>query len=196
MLGIRRLLVPTLLLVAAGARPAPAQTVRTLALEVRGGAALPLGEFNDGGAIGWIVGGTLRYRLNPSLDGYLGYDYASFPPDDPDPEVDVNIRDHGVRAGLRLDLRTPGVSVSPWLEAGIMVNRTTIGASVGSVSSDVDSEWVLGGEVGVGLSIPLGPRVLLTPGARLRSHIADFGELIGQTTVSYIAGEVGIQVRP
>lgn len=195
MLGIRRLLVPALVLVAAGVGPAPAQTARTFAIEIRGGAGLPLGDFNEGGAIGWIAGGTLRYRLNPNLDGYLGYDYASFPPDDPDSEVDINIRDHGIRTGLRFDLRTPGVSAAPWLEAGIMVNRTTVGASVGSVSSDVDSDWALGGEAGVGLSIPLGPRVLLTPGARYRTHVADFGDQIGSTTVTYVAGELGIQLR-
>jgi opacity protein-like surface antigen len=196
MTRIRRLLAPALLVGAGLAQPALAQTTLPLAFEARGGVALPVGDFNDGAGTGWIVGGTVRYRVNPTVDVYAGYDYASFPPDDDDPDVDVNLRDHGARAGVRADLRVGSLpSVTPWVEIGLMVNRTTVHASDNNISADVDADWALGGEAGAGLSIPVGTRASFTPGVRYRAHKADFGDDIGSTTVSYFAFDLGVQIR-
>jgi len=194
----RRLLAPALLLGAALAHPALAQTTTPpIAFEIRGGVGLPTGDFNDGATTGWIVGGTVRYVVNPGLEVYAGYDYSSFPPDDPDPDLDFDIRDHGVRAGARADIRPGGTvpSIAPWVEAGFMVNRTSVKATSGGVTGTVDADWALGFEVGAGVSVPFAGRAALTPGVRFRSHKADFGEDIGSTTVSYFAIDLGVRVR-
>jgi opacity protein-like surface antigen len=195
MTRIRRLLAPTLLLAAALAHPALAQT-HPFSFEVRGGVALPTGDFNDGGGTGFIVGGTVRYQVSPNADAYAGYDFASFPPDDPDADVDVHIRDHGARAGLRAYIPLTGMpAATPWVEAGLLVNRTSVRASNGGVSANVDADWALGFEGGAGVSISVAPRVSLTPGVRFRTHKADFGDDVGSTTVSYVAIDLGVHVR-
>ena len=197
MTRIRRLLAPALLLGAGLAQPALAQTTPLpLAFEVRGGAGIPIGDFEDGAGTGWIVGGTVRYLFSPGFEGYAGYDYASFPGEDTDPDLDFDIRDHGLRLGVRADIRPAGApAIAPWLESGLMVNRTSVSASSGNASGSIDADWALGFELGAGVSVPLGARAALTPGVRYRNHKADFGEELGSTTVSYFAVDVGIHVR-
>jgi hypothetical protein len=193
-----RLLAPALLLGAALARPAAAQTPLPLSFEVRGGVGIPVGDFNDGAKMGWIVGGTVRYRTNEAIDLYGGFDYASFPPDDDlDFEgVNVDFRDYGVRAGVRADLQLAmAPTIVPWIEAGLLVNRTSVKASDGSNSATVDADWALGAEAGVGFAIPIGPRAALTPGVRFRTHKADFGDDLGNTTINYFAIDLGVLVK-
>ena len=192
---VRRLLAPALLLCAGLAQPALAQGAPPLLVEVRAGAGFPIGDFNDGGTTGWIVGGTVLYRVNPGLDVYAGYDYASFPPDDPDPDLEFDIRDQAIRAGVRAHIREGTAPGAPWIEAGFTLGRTSVSASSGGASGTVDAEWALGAEVGAGLSIALGSRASLTPGVRFRSHKADFGEELGSTTVSYFVVDLGVSVR-
>jgi hypothetical protein len=190
-----KLLAPALLLGSALARPAAAQTPLPLSFEVRGGVGLPTGDFNDGPSTGWIVGGTVHYRAQPQIGVYGGFDFASFPPDDEEQGVDIAFRDYGVRGGIRYELAAMAPTITPWLEAGLMVNRTSVKGSSGEVSATVDAEWALGFESGAGLSIPLGSRAALTPGFRFRSHKADFGDELGETTVSYFVVDVGVLVR-
>lgn len=193
-----RLLAPALLLGAALALPARAQTTLPLSFEVRGGVGFPVSDFDDGASMGWSVGGTVRYHTTAAIDLYGGFDFASFPPDDDlDFEgVDLDFRDFGVRAGVRTDLQLAvAPSVVPWLEAGLLVNRTSVKGSTGSNSATVDADWALGAEVGAGFSIPIGPRAALTPGVRFRTHKADFGDDLGDTTVSYFVVDVGVLVR-
>jgi len=198
MTRVLKLLAPALLLGAALARPAAAQTALPLSFEVRGGIGLPVGDFDDGAALGWIVGGTVRYRSNANLDFYGGFDFASFPPDDDVDvgEADVDFRDFGVRAGVRADLQIASVpAIVPWIEAGLLVNRTSVKGSAGEVSATIDSDWALGAEAGAGISIPIGPRAALTPGVRFRTHKADFGDDLGNSTMSYFAIDLGVLVR-
>ena len=61
---------------------------------------------------------TLRYQLTPGLDAYAGYSYGSSSADLDDETVDLSVRDHGVHAGLRGDLRVGTPSVTPWVEFG------------------------------------------------------------------------------
>ncbi|HVG45088.1 MAG TPA: outer membrane beta-barrel protein [Longimicrobium sp.] len=195
MIRVRRLLAPALLLCAGLAQPALAQGAPPLSVEVRAGAGFPVADFNDDGATGWIVGGTVRYRVNPALDAYAGYDYGSFSPDDPDPDLEFTIRDQGIRSGVRAQLQAGTAPATPWIEAGFMLIRTSVSASSGGASGTVDAEWALGAEVGAGLSIALGPRASLTPGVRYRAHKADFGEELGSTTVTYFVVDLGVKVR-
>jgi hypothetical protein len=193
-----KLLAPALLLGAALALPARAQTPLPLAFEVRGGVGFPVSDFDDGASMGWIVGATVRYHTNAAIDLYGGFDFASFPPDDDVDfgEADVDFRDFGVRAGVRTNLQfAVAPAVVPWLEAGLLVNRTSVKGSVGDVSATVDADWALGAEAGAGVSIPIGPRAALTPGVRFRTHKADFGDELGDTTVSYFVVDLGVLVR-
>lgn len=193
---ILRLLAPALLLAAGLARPARAQTPIPLLLEFRGGAGSPVGDFNHGSSNGWIVGGTVRYHTSPTADVYGGFDYASFPPDDPEAGVDIAIRDYGLRFGMRADLPHAGTAaLTPWVEGGLLLNRTSVKASDGVNSATVNSDWGLGAELGAGFSIPIGPGAALTPGIRYRTYKADFGSEIGRTNVGYFAVDLGVVLR-
>jgi opacity protein-like surface antigen len=192
----RRLLVPVLLLAAGVAQPALAQTTPPLSFEVRGGAGLPVSDFSDGVGSGWIVGGTVRYQANPGWNVYAGLDFASFPLDEQDSDVDVRIRDYGLRTGIRTDLRfaaAPGAT--PWLEFGLLVNRASVRASAGEMSATVDSDWALGFEAGAGVSVPFSPRASFTPGVRYRLYRTGFDDVEGKADVEYFVVDLGIKVR-
>jgi len=196
MTPIRKLLAPALALGAMLAHGAHAQTTLPLSFEVRGGVAFPTGDFADGASTGWTVDGTVRYTVQPTLELYAGYQHASFEVDDSqDLEgVDVGIADDGARAGARLLMGGVG-AVRPWVEAGLIYNRTSVSGSDGETSVTFDSDWGLGFEAGAGFTLDLSPQVALTPGVRYRQHsthfdLADVGE--GDLDASYVAVDMGI----
>ncbi|HEX6750261.1 MAG TPA: outer membrane beta-barrel protein [Longimicrobium sp.] len=205
MTRITRILAPALVLGAILAHPARAQIGIPFSAEVRGGVALPTGEFGDGAGTGWGIDGTLRYRIAPMVDVYGGYAYFSFGADsasDFAEGVDVAIRDQGFRAGARLTVPLVGMmtGVSPWIEGGATFNKTTLHASDGSTTLDIDSDQSIGFEVGAGVIFDVAPHVSLTPGVRFRSHNADFSEAFGEddadVDANYVAIEIGVNIHP
>ena len=194
MTRVRRLLAPALLLCAALAQPALAQGTPPLSFEARAGVAFPERE-SRALDIGWIVDATLRYPLTPGLDAYAGYSYGSSSVDLDDETVDVSVRDHGVRAGLRGDLRAGTPSVTPWVEFGVLLNRAELRASDSGESESESSKWGLGFEAGAGLSFPVAPRISLTPGIRYRTHKIEFEDSGGTGHADYIVVDLGVNVR-
>lgn len=202
MTPIRGLLAPALVLAAVLAHTAHAQNTMPVSFEVRGGVAFPTDDFADGASTGWTVDGTVRYAVQPSLELYAGYQHASFSTDESaDTEgVDVGIADDGVRAGARLNLLMGGMgAVRPWLEAGLIYDRTSVSGSDGETSVTFHSRWGLGFEAGAGFAVDLSPTISLTPGVRYRQHsthfdLADIGE--GDLDASYVAVDVGINFHP
>ena len=91
--------------------------------------------------------------------------------------------------------------VSPWIEGGATFNKTTIHASDGSASLDLDSDQSIGFEVGAGLIFDVAPHISLTPGVRFRSHNADFSDAIdggdgADVDANYVAIELGVNIHP
>jgi len=193
---IRRLLAPVLLLGAAVAQPAFAQTPHPISFEGRAGVALPERDSRELD-IGWIVDATLRFELTPGLDAYAGYSFGSSALDISDQieDVDVDIRDHGFRSGLRADLRVGMPRATPWVEFGVLLNRTEVKASNSDESDSEHSEWGLGFEAGAGLSFPVRPRISLTPGIRYRTHKIEFEDIGGTGHADYIVVDLGVNVR-
>lgn len=198
---IRRLLAPALVLSAVLATTASAQSTLPITIEVRGGAAIPMGDFDDGAGTGWGLGATVRYAVTPAVDLYAGYDRFEFGTDADldEEEFDLGLSDSGFRTGARFSFAPLG-SLRPWVEGGLLVNRSTVSISVESASIDVNSEWALGFEGGAGFAVPLSPRVSLTPGVRYRMHEAEFeaeetGEGPQSIDVSYLAIDIGVNIR-
>jgi opacity protein-like surface antigen len=175
---IRKLIIPGLVLGAALAQPAAAQSVLPFSFEVRGGAAIPQGDDFDGVSTGFSVGGTVHYQVAPMVGIYGGFEYAKFTFDDDSEDVDSNISDSGFRLGARFAIPLGAMTgVSPWVEGGATFNQTSINLSNdGGNSVGVDSDRALGYEVGAGLSFAVAPKISITPGVRWRSHKADFGD--------------------
>ena len=191
---IHRLLAPVVLLGAAVAHPAFAQTLHPVSFEARAGAAFPERDSRELD-IGWIVDATLRYELLPGLDAYAGYSFGSSTLDIDDEAVDVDIRDHGFRSGLRADLRVGMPKATPWVEFGVLLNRIEVKASNSDDSASEHSEWGLGFEAGAGLSFPVRPRISLTPGIRYRTHKIEFEGTGGTGHADYIVVDLGVNVR-
>ncbi|MFL5386260.1 MAG: outer membrane protein [Longimicrobiaceae bacterium] len=199
---IRKLLAPALLLGAALAHPARAQTAIPVSFEARGGVAIPSGEdFDEGAGLGWSVGGTVFFRAAPMVSIYGGFEHAMFTTDeDEDLEgIDSDITDSGFRLGARFDVPFSGLTgVSPWVEGGATFNRTSINLSDGENSLSVDSNRGVGFEVGAGLAFNVAPRVSITPGVRYRSHKAEFSDIEGdevELDVNYFTIDLGVHIR-
>lgn len=201
MTALRRVLAPALVLSAVLATAATAQSTLPITVEVRGGAAIPTGEFDDGASTGWGVGATVRYAVTPMVDLYAGYDYFDFGSDEEldEEDVDIGIQDAGLRAGGRFNFSPLG-SVSPWAEAGLLFSRASVSISDGSASVKVNSNWGIGFEGGAGFGVALSPRVSLTPGVRYRFHEAEFDsedveEGPESVDVTYVAIDLGVNIR-
>jgi opacity protein-like surface antigen len=188
-------------LAVAGGTTLRAQSILPFSVEARAGAALPTGEFKDGAGTAWGVGGTVRYHAMPMLGIYAGYDQFTFSVDEGDAEFgdsDANFRDAAFRLGARFQVPFAGLTgVSPWVEGGAVLARTSLNASDQGVSLSFDSDRSLGFEAGAGLNFAVAPKVSLTPGVRFRSHEAtfDFDGDEETGTVSFVAIDLGVNIK-
>ena len=198
---IRKLICPALLLGAALAQPARAQTILPLSFEARGGVAIPTGDFADGAGTGFNVGATVHYRVAPMVALYGGFEHAAFTLDDDADfeDVDTDVTDNGFRLGARFDVPLGALtSVGPWVEGGATFNRTSLNLSDSETSLSVDSDRSVGYEVGAGLSFAVAPKISITPGVRYRSHKADFGDSDdgpAEVDVNHFTIDLGVHIR-
>jgi opacity protein-like surface antigen len=194
----RTVLAPALVLSALLATTTHAQNTLPVAFEVRGGASIPTGDFADGVSTGWNLGGSVLFSPSPNLALYAGYQHDDFNADDDSEDVDIGVQDNGFRAGARLSVPLATGTVRPWVEGGLLYNRTTISGSDGEVSASFDSSWELGFEVGGGFSLDLTPTISLAPGIRYRQHKVDFGDIAEGATgdVKTVVVDLGINFHP
>src|SRR5215213_7048238 len=158
---IRNLLAPALVLSALLGTGARAQTAHPVSFELRGGASVPTGEYREGVPTGRNAGATVLIPLDSTLSLYAGYQHdqtsGAFKDELGRGET---LSDHGFRAGARLDVPEGRIGSSvTWLELGAMLNKLNVATG-----------WKLGLEGGLGVTVPLSPRVSLTPGLRYRNH--------------------------
>jgi opacity protein-like surface antigen len=183
---------------AASVQTASAQTPR-LALEVRGGAALPTGDWNEDEELdtGFGFGANARAMVSPTMSVYAGYEMYMFPVDiEGLGDVDADIEDAGFRGGVAVGIPMANPGFAPYLELGVIYNTTTLSVSDGSTSGEVESERGFGFEAGVGVAVPLGPNLSITPALRYRSHEVEFEDVAeGNTTASYISLDIGLRLH-
>lgn len=179
------------------ATAANAQGILPIAVEARGGYAIPQGDWNEGDALsnGFGYGLNLRLQILPLISLYGGWDTYNFDLEDVE---NADARDSGLHLGGQIALPLSAVTgVSPFAFAGVVYNRTEMGIEDGGVTVEVESDDGFGYEVGAGLAFPFAPTLSLTPAVRYRSHSAEFpggedGE--NDTTVSYISFDVGLKL--
>ena len=195
-----RKLVRTVIMLAtllSAATAANAQGILPIAVEGRGGYAIPQGDWNDSDALGngFGYGLNLRLQIMPLISVYGGWDTYNFDVEDVD---NADAKDSGLHLGGQISLPLSAVTgVSPFAFAGLIYNRTEMGIESGGVTVEVESDDALGYEVGAGLAFPFAPTLSLTPAVRYRSHSAEFPGGEGgddDTTVSYISFGVGLKL--
>ena len=169
-----------------------------LALELRGGYAIPTGDWNEDDTFenGLGLGATVMAMATPQIGVYAGYEAFRFSVDEDEEEVDAHATDAGFRAGISLSANVPAYqNVTPFIEAGVIYNTLTIEASDGDASVDIESEASIGFEAGVGFATTVAPRLSVVPVLRFRTHDVEFDleGLEGSDTVQYVI--VGLGVR-
>jgi hypothetical protein len=171
----------------AGASAASAQT--RWSLELSGGAAFATEKV--GGADlspGFGLGLAANYRFMPHLSVYGGWDWHRFSVDE---TAGGDLEDNGYMFGLRFE-HPLFAGVSYWARAGGIANHIEVQDESGALAWDSGHD--LGWEVGAGFSVPVRPRLKLTPGVRFRSLSRDV-DIDGATTptdLRYVVVGTGI----
>lgn len=178
---------------AAAAGTADAQGFFPLAVEVRGGAGFPVGDFGDGLEMGWGFEGNAQLQVAPMIAIYAGYDRTEFQGSDDGALdlVDEKVTDQGFSLGGQLSLPTAMIlGLSPFVRAGAIYHETKLDFENGSF--DRESEKNIGYEVGGGVSIPLGLVVSFTPAVRYRSYAPEW-DGGSEEDVSYVMADLGMK---
>ena len=129
-----RKLVRTVIMLAtllSAATAANAQGILPIAVEGRGGYAIPQGDWNDSDALGngFGYGLNLRLQIMPLISVYGGWDTYNFDVEDVD---NADAKDSGLHLGGQISLPLSAVTgVSPFAFAGLIYNRTEMGIESG-----------------------------------------------------------------
>ena len=159
-----------------------------LALEARGGIALPQSEMEgdvsaDGGRATEV---SLTIGAFPFVGIYGAYQHAQF--DREGSTSGAVITDEGWGLGVRVGVPTPFIPIDPWIRAGVTYHRLEAGGLEDGGSRAV------GVEVGGGLRFPLGPGLSLTPGVSwTRYGFDDDAAADGRVDVRYLRADVGLR---
>lgn len=197
---MRKIFVGMMLLggVAATAGTADAQGFFPLAVEVRGGAGVPLGEFGDGVNTGWGFDANAQLRLAPMISVYGGYGTIDFDSSDEGGLLGSGsgtVTDQGFHAGAILSLPTGMLlGVSPYVKAGALYHEAKYDFE--NDAADRESDKQLGYEVGGGLTFPLGLVVSFTPEVKYRSYAPKWSDGIGvqdDDDLSYVMVDLGMK---
>lgn len=147
-----------------------------LSIEVRGGAAVPTGDWNEADfaetALGF--GAAVSFRPIPLVGVYAGWDRFSFGVDESDAgevgeEIDASVIDSAFRLGAEVGIPLVGAPVSPFVSAGLVYGKTEfeIAGDGGALGIKTDSS--IGFEAAVGLGFNAGP-VTLRPSVGYRTR--------------------------
>lgn len=195
-----------LALVAAAAIAAPAHAqlpnLTPFSFEVRGGLAVPRGDFADtggsGGDIvlgidpGYTVGANATFHVIPLLGIYGGYTYSRFPVE----SSDMDLVDHGFDAGVRVAVPTPLIPIDPYVKAGLVYHSAGFRLELNGEEVDTDGDRSLGWEAGAGVGIGLGPKLSFTPQVTYtRYEAAELNGTGRDVNVEHLRLGVGLRLR-
>lgn len=177
----------------AGSAHAQIPNITPFSVEVRGGAALPQGDFGEDLETGYTFGGNVGFQAVPMLGFYAGYTRSSFGIED-NGEDGSRITDQGFDAGVRFAIPTPLIPIDPFVKVGAIYHK--LGIDGDGVDFEFDSE--LGFEVGAGLGFNILPKVQLTPAVTYSQfNVSDdtFDEEGLDLDVKNLRVDVGLRIR-
>lgn len=168
-------------------------------LELGAGVAVPVQDFGNAElGTGFGFGANVRYRFQPHLLGYAGWEWFHFSADLAVDELDVE--QTGYTFGLRYEhpigSERPAGTPSPawWVRAGGLLAHVELEDAAGDPAGD--TEHGLGWEAGLGVSWPLTNRIAVTPGVRIRmlGREIDMGFGNQDATLTYITAGLGVVI--
>jgi hypothetical protein len=176
---------------------AGAQSALPLSFEVRGGAAVPVGDWKEIASPGFGLNGNVTFNVTPVLGIYGGYTYNRFGVDDDlgAEGDDVNWTEQGFDVGVKARFAAPtGLPLTPFFRGGAIFHKLGISDDDASISGD----HKLGFDVGGGVEIGVARNITLTPqlGYSQFSPGDDEDEIEGEDlNVSNINVAVGLNIR-
>lgn len=191
-------------LAAAAALLATVQSVSAqtpqFALEVRGGYAIPTGDWNEDDLFenGFGFGGNVMAMVTPQIGVYAGWETFTFNVDEDEAGVEADATDAGFRAGVSVNIPLPASpNISPFVELGALYNTLEISASGDGASVEIESDASIGFEGGVGVAVALGERLSVVPMVRYRQHKVEFEDIDAEDSedISYVVVGVGLRIR-
>jgi hypothetical protein len=178
-----------------------------IAVEVRTGAALPVGELGRespglGAGTGIVAAAALHVPLASPLAFYASYAYGRYGCGACGAAgLDGGLPEAGFEIGLEVIDPLGMGRLDPWLAAGVLLGRRLeIPDGADGFSSDAAVGW----SVGAGVQVPVAPALRLIPGIRYRSYSARFvfpdlgfgfvedGTLEHELDVASLALEIGL----
>lgn len=183
----------------ATAQSVSAQTPQ-FALEVRGGYAIPTGDWNEDDTFenGFGFGANAIAMVTPQIGVYAGWESFQFNVDEDEEGVEADATDVGFRAGAMFNVPlAQSPNLTPFVEAGVLYNKLEISASGDGASVEIDSESSIGFEAGVGVAVALGERLSVVPMVRYRQHQVEFEDIDAEDSedISYVVVGVGLRLR-
>ncbi|HEU4556251.1 MAG TPA: outer membrane beta-barrel protein [Longimicrobium sp.] len=145
---------------------ANAQSALPLSFEVRGGAAIPTGDFGDLASTGFGLNGNVTFNVTPVVGIYGGYTLNRFGINDDLGELgdDVTLTEQGFDVGLKARFASPtGLPVTPFFRGGAIFHKLSIDEDFVDPGEDNETDMKLGFEVGGGVEVGLSRNITLTP---------------------------------
>lgn len=180
--------------VAAIGAAAPAAAQSRWSAELSGDAAVATQRFAGTELeTGYGFGANVRYRFQPHLALYGGWEWHRFHANTLPGAMDFDVEETGYTFGLRFEHPLAGTT-SGWLRAGGLGNHVELEDLDGDRLAD--SGHGLGFEIGGGLAIPVTERATLTPGVRYRwlRRDIDVGMERRSGTLAYVTFGAGFAV--
>ena len=169
-------------------------------LQVRGGVAIPTGQFADaepgiGAEAGPQIGAAALWHFTPALAVSVGYSRSWFGCGRCAARgLDDQVADAGFDGALQLQLPVPLSRIEAWISAGGIFHELIFSGGGNALSSD----QALGFRVGGGIALPLFRSFMITPGIHYSSYSAELelGAFPDQTVdVTHFTVSVGLMYR-
>lgn len=186
-------------------RPSPLAQELPLSIEVRGGAAVPTGDWNEDDfaetALGF--GAAVTIRPVPLAGIYAGWDRFTFGVDEGEPgeleeEVDASVIDTNFRIGAEVGMPLVGMPVSPFASAGLVYGKTEFEIASDDGAFGIKTDSSIGFEAAVGLGFYAGPLTLRPAvGYRTRERkTAGSGDDSDNESISCFTFILGVSLVP
>jgi len=180
--------------------PGAVRAQSPFSLEIGANVALPIQDFGNAELeTGLGFGANVRYRFQPHLAAYAGWEWQHFTTDLLGAELDVE--ETGYTFGVRID-HPFGSEASEgrpgpawWVRAGGLLDHIELEDDTGEGEGESTSHG-LGWEAGLGISYPLSSRIALAPGLRIRMlrREIDMGFGPQDATLTYLTGGLGVVI--
>lgn len=139
-----------------------AQAQLAFSAEVRGDFSFPTDDLDDAYEWGTSFTGDLYLDFHETFSAYAGYNWTQFPADEEQALVSEDASTKGFELGLKAKLPV-AQQFGPWLRGGVILHKLDPGG-------DLDLDRETGFQVGLGLDIPLGMVLSVTPALHYSSY--------------------------